>query len=933
MNKVILQKLILSGAVMSDGMEQMFYRSQEVIAYSVGKRREYVLRPGYYDFSTYFNSMSLGKWEQSCSAEKFYLELDIKGEFQLDLMGHYQDRDGVIHKEWLGKYSFNLSNYDHVIVDIPAEIASEVIAFQITALRTTSLLGGCYTAELAEDLVREPMIGVFIQQKTEDARRKVELFFRQKVLASEEMGKYFALADVGAKEEQTASYTHLLYVENDSYYLEESFRRICALLRMQRPEQSGAWIVGRELELQDRSHLKNAVPDAEGEDYDLNHWDDVIRSESTAPVPVSRFRCVPSSDGGKTKAAEKTLVTMNGICYWREEREEERPAKTKNAKFTLQKLLVDSAAIWDGTQDMYYRSSAKIVRGDDRARSYLMPAAYYDFSTYFNSFSLGKWKRYTNSYNWSLELEMKGSFQLDMMGHYVDSIGNIHKEWLGNYSYDLRRKTHLSIPIPAETSSIVVAFQITARSECRFYDGWYAAEAKADDVRDPFITLATTTFKKEEYIRKNIKILESTIFSDPDLAPHFSWKIVDNGSTLDPKEFNTDYLEIVPNRNVGGSGGFCCGMIEALAQDRKPTHVLLMDDDVYFMAESFRRVYMLLKLLKPQYDDYFISGAMLEINQRNIQHEDVGMFRLSGEHGPSKPRYDLNLWDSPIRNEVELKADGHQYSGWWYCCIPTTIAREDNLPLPFFIRGDDVEYSIRNHAKFITMNGICIWHEGFGAKFSGSMELYQVHRNDLILQTMNDHITDIKVIDRIKNLFWEEMFKFNYKGCNLLLDAVEDFLKGPEFLKTLDGEACMKEHKAKDNQLQPITDEVRQYINYETLYQSAPLTGLTLKLYGHFVNGQRLPEFLCGKKVAVIPYGWGYSQEKLYRAGTVYAVDPINDLYVEYKRDRTQYRATAERFNKLMARYDAEYEQVAEAFRSSEKEMESKDFWIQYLNS
>ena len=36
-------------------------------------------------------------------------------------------------------------------------------------------------------------------------------------------------------------------------------------------------------------------------------------------------------------------------------------------------------------------------------------------------------------------------------------------------------------------------------------------------------------------------------------------------------------------------------------------------------------------------------------------------------------------------------------------------------------RGDDVEFSIANNAKFITMNGICIWHMGFAAKFNMAM--------------------------------------------------------------------------------------------------------------------------------------------------------------------------------------------------------------------
>ncbi len=603
-------------------------------------------------------------------------------------------------------------------------------------------------------------------------------------------------------------------------------------------------------------------------------------------------------------------------------------------KIVIQEILFEDSPAMDGTRDMYYRGNSQIFKVDSLIGYFrLQENTYYDFFTYFNSLSIDKWKTYTIADHFALELDVKGTFYIDLMGHYIDKNHQIKKEWLGRYYYDLEEKEHIRMVYPCGINSMVVSFQIQTESECAIYGGSYTAMAEESDFQNPSITLATTTFKKEKYVQRNVEIMNNTVFSDLELSKHFNWIIVDNGNTLDPYEFKSEYINVVPNRNVGGSGGFCKGMMEALNQGKQVTHILLMDDDVCFMAESFRRVYMLLMLQKPKYKDYFISGAMLEISQRNIQHEDVGIFRLNGEHGPTKPRFDLNLWDSVIRNEEPLPEDGHQYSGWWFCCIPTTIARYDNLPLPFFIRGDDVEYSIRNHAKFISMNGICIWHEGFGTKFSGSMELYQVHRNDLILQAIHGHIADVTILERIKNLFWEELFKFNYKACNLLLESIEDYLKGPEFIKKLDGEACMREKKAEDNQLLPLTDEVKRKIGYdpERLYEGGPLAGMALKMYGHFVNGHKLPQALAGKRIAVIPYGWGYSQSRLYRAGTVYAVDPINEIYTVYKRDVAQYRNLTKRYDELLKRYDAENKKIVEQYREAEQGMESKSFWDVYL--
>lgn len=88
------------------------------------------------------------------------------------------------------------------------------------------------------------------------------------------------------------------------------------------------------------------------------------------------------------------------------------------------------------------------------------------------------------------------------------------------------------------------------------------------------------------------------------------------------------------------------------------------------------------------------------------------------------------------------------YAGWWFCCIPMKMIKQNGLPLPLFIRGDDVEFSLRNHAKFITMNGICIWHMGFTYKFNASMELYQVHRNSLILQAVSEVCQNVDFMNR-----------------------------------------------------------------------------------------------------------------------------------------------------------------------------------------
>lgn len=49
-------------------------------------------------------------------------------------------------------------------------------------------------------------------------------------------------------------------------------------------------------------------------------------------------------------------------------------------------------------------------------------------------------------------------------------------------------------------------------------------------------------------------------------------------------------------------------------------------------------------------------------------------------------------------------------------CIPAVV-RPDKAHA-HLIRGDDIEYGLRNCKRLVTLNGICVWHEPFESKYS-----------------------------------------------------------------------------------------------------------------------------------------------------------------------------------------------------------------------
>jgi hypothetical protein len=261
-------------------------------------------------------------------------------------------------------------------------------------------------------------------------------------------------------------------------------------------------------------------------------------------------------------------------------------------------------------------------------------------------------------------------------------------------------------------------------------------------------------------------------------------------------------------------------------------------------------MYHLLRMLRDEYKDHFISGAMLRYEQPWIQHEDIGVVEGGFAFIPYKTGGDLRDLNCVVKNDGAFYSADNQYAAWWYCCIPVSEIKENGLPLPFFVRIDDVEYGLRCKAKILTMNSICIWHMGFASKYSAVMNVYLTVRNMHIAKATSGVLQDLDIHGDYVNGFYYQLLRFEYGACDLLLDAIEDYLKGPRFIESCDGEKIVKEKSKYNEKLTPLSDKqglrIREIMSvyseerrrgYERAFDKV-IARLTL-------NGQRLmPEFL-----------------------------------------------------------------------------------------
>ncbi len=452
----------------------------------------------------------------------------------------------------------------------------------------------------------------------------------------------------------------------------------------------------------------------------------------------------------------------------------------------IQHLLMPKSGVC-GQQDMFSRLNKRAYFSDEHQTLTIYPHGVAWFDTYFNSLSIGKWKKYTDIGTVSLTLRLKG--QLEISLYRKEKIHAVIAETeLLTASFQSEREEEITLTFPGSDEKGMYFFRLEGvKGESKFYGGWYSAEIPEGSLRDVDLAIDICTFKREAFIQRNLEILHRAFLDDENnpLHGHLHVFISDNGKTLDIPALAGESVQIVPNKNVGGAGGFTRGLIEIMhCPTYQASHVLFMDDDVVIEPEALYRTYAMLRCRKEKYIDAFIGGAMLRMDQPNIQVE-AGAAWYAGDLMSRNGGLDLNSVDACLYNEVEEYVE---FNAWWYCCTPMTVVNENNLPLPIFIRGDDLEYGLRNMRHLILLNGICVWHEPFENKYSSFLSYY-ILRNLLYDNALHcPGYTKWQFLRRLCGTVVRELFYYRYKNVDLIFRGVEDFLKGVDFLKETDGE-------------------------------------------------------------------------------------------------------------------------------------------------
>ncbi len=559
-------------------------------------------------------------------------------------------------------------------------------------------------------------------------------------------------------------------------------------------------------------------------------------------------------------------------------------------------------------------------------------AVYLD--TYFNGFSIGKWRKYTRIEQVNLTLRFRGKARVTLLWN-ERSRGQVIKHYLEEKVLE-SDGGEVSLPFWESGCMGIYSADILALEDTVLYGGYYwtgLREEQTDSVR---LALDICTFRREEFVKRNMALLGKTIFEKEmyrELRGGVRIYVVDNAGTLEKNELTADstlenHICLIKNRNVGGSGGFTRGLLEIRRDMEKygHTHALLMDDDIVIEPEAVFRTWRLLSLLKEEYKGAFVGGAMLRLDFPYLQTESGAAWN-SGELISRKQGVDLRSIEACLFNEIEESVD---FAAWWFCAVPLSVVRDDNLPIPVFIRGDDVEYGLRNAKNIIALNGICVWHEPFENKYSSAM-YYYILRNRLIDNALHGREQEPRSFIRVmRNWVKSEVYLYRYKNARLLLQGVSDYYRGIDWLKEQDGETLHGRVMGAGYRLQPVQEldavfdcgMLDRALKDSDSYRLSRRVLRRTTLNGTFLKPRR--------RQGVVPtVDTRYCS--VYRTEKILNYDEASRRGFVTVRDKKEARACMRQLRRLIRKTKRVYRDVNQEYRERGREMMRRDFWERYL--
>lgn len=411
------------------------------------------------------------------------------------------------------------------------------------------------------------------------------------------------------------------------------------------------------------------------------------------------------------------------------------------------------------------------------------------FCTYFNALPASYWRRWSVLDAVLLKLELTGHGRVDLYRSKADG-SRIHvqgKEFSGAAPVTVSFEADLG---PFEDGGWLW-FDITTDTAVELHSGgWYAPIPAPGQGT---IAIGMPTFNRPTDAVKTLAALGS----DPLVLAQVraviipdqgTRKVVDESGFAEAAAALGDRLAIHDQPNLGGSGGYSRVMYEAL-KTTDAEYIVYMDDDIEIEPDSILRALAFSRFAK---SPVLTGGHMLNLQERSHLHVmgevvDRGIFMWTAA---PNVEYDHDFAKYPLRDRdnsklLHRRIDG-DFNGWWTCVIPRQVAEEIGLPLPLFLKWDDVEYGLRaRDAGYptVTLPGAAVWHMAWSDKDDAiDWQAYFHLRNRLVVASLHMPGNGRGLVVNTVKATLKHLLCLEYSTVAIQNLAIRDFLAGPDRL-------------------------------------------------------------------------------------------------------------------------------------------------------
>lgn len=584
--------------------------------------------------------------------------------------------------------------------------------------------------------------------------------------------------------------------------------------------------------------------------------------------------------------------------------------------FILQSVVFPSYDLC-GEESLYFKMNDRCaLQSLGRSKVLMQQGGRLFTNTYFNTVSIGKWKSYTGLTDLTLNLSFQGRVVLKWWWYRSEERHLVIGESIlscDDASYPV------SVPVPQyeRLTDGVVGFELFALENSEIFDFDYRTTMQPR--RQVRLGIVITHFNREQYVVPAVRRLNQQLLTDPSYADRVRLFVIDNSQNLTNAQMAG--AKVIPNANLGGSGGFMRGLIH-IQDSGEFTHGLFMDDDASTEIEAIRRTIAILQYAKDE--KTAVSGAMLFEHKPFIQYENAAWF--NGVCHPRNTDLDLRDIGNVVENEKEVAVD---YGGWWFFAFP--LQTVEKYVFPFFVRGDDSFFCLTNSFSILTLNGIASWQDSFATKDS-PYTVYLDTRYHLIhnLLGLFAGASRGKALRLMRSWFKRYTLSYHYESAQTMLDAVEDVVKGPEFWqKNVDMIARRSQIMARV-QKEKMQDLSSDWENTFRLIESVRKRGLVSR---GTLNGHLLPLSIFKNHNVALKKQFGGSVSDSFLIRKVLYVESRSQKGYVVEYNRKLFFKILLRYYCVCYRFWRDYYKLKKDYQSNLNGLISREFWLKQFET